>query len=322
MNDRLSSEESVPCAICGVSETHPVLAGAGDATRRYPLVACDRCGLVFQRRPRTIQQLDEDQADAYGEPERRFGRLVEWGVTRFRQARVRLAERHLPPGGSVLDVGCGRGLFLRLLQERGYRVRGTELSRATAANAYPGVPVDAGELRPGRYPDGSFDLISIWHVLEHLREPASVLKTCHDALKPEGNLMIAVPNLASVQARLGGAGWFHLDLPRHVYHFTPDTLRRLLSATGYEIVSCRTGQWEMDPFGLLQSFLNRAGLRHNALYDTLRNNEAVKGDLGLLYRGAMIALFPVGMMAALPFSLLFRGLGRAGTLIVIARKPA
>ena len=127
-------------------------------------------------------------------------------------------------------------------------------------------------------------------------------------------------SMDTTQARFGGEQWFHLDLPRHIFQFTQPTLERLLAEHGFKIERWRSGQWEMDPFGLLQTFFNRLGLRHNALFDTLRNDAAVKRDLSGFYRAAMLMSFPLGMALATPLSLLFRFLGRAGTLIVIARR--
>ena len=312
--------EFLSCPICRVRDTEPRYADENALVRRHPLVACRRCGLVFQRDRPDAATLGDAHALAYGEPTRRFHPLVERGVRLFRRARVRQAERLLPPGGRVLDVGCGRGLFLALLAERGYRVRGTELSETTARNAYPGVPIDTGELAPGAYPSGSFDLVTIWHVLEHLRDPRAALEAAHEALAPGGHLVVAVPNFASAQARFGRADWFHLDLPRHLFHFTPDTLRRLLEDTGFAVDALTTGQWEMDPFGLAQTALNRAGLRPNGLYDTLRNQPEVRRDLGRAKRAGLLALFPLALGLALPFSLAFRLAGRAGTLRVLARR--
>jgi 2-polyprenyl-3-methyl-5-hydroxy-6-metoxy-1,4-benzoquinol methylase len=309
---------SIECPICGVADIDPVYPDAGGPAREFPLAGCRTCGLVFQRAPRTLEALDEAQASAYGEPEKRFGGVVELGVRAFRWSRVRLAQRWMPAGGRVLDVGCGRGLFLRMLQERGYQVQGTELSAATAANAYAGVSVDAGELRVGQYPDASFDLVSIWHVLEHLREPHTALRASHRALRPGGRLLLAVPNFGSVQSRFGGPHWFHLDLPRHIFHFSPETLERLLHSQRFQLVELKTGQWEMDPFGLAQTALNRWGLRHNAMYDSVRNSPEVRADLSGPYRAGQLALFPISIALALPLSLAFRLAGRAGTIIAVA----
>ncbi|MBW2281110.1 MAG: class I SAM-dependent methyltransferase [Deltaproteobacteria bacterium] len=322
MSEQRERAALVECAICGDSETGDVFRDPTGPARDYPLVRCEKCGLVFQKYGRSKQDLDAAQAAAYARPTRRFHGPFEWLVRGFRMARVRLCERLLDGPGRVLDVGCGRGLFLQLMGRRGHEVRGTELSESTAANAYPDVTVDVGEFRPGRYPPASFDVISIWHVLEHDQQPAAALAAARESLVPGGALVLAVPNYASVQARFGGEDWFHLDLPRHVFQFTPQTLTRLLRDAGFEIETCRTGQWEMDPFGLVQTVLNRAGLRSNSLYDSLRSNRDVRRDLSQAYRLAMLAFLPIGVAMAIPLSLAFRLAGRAGTLIVVARKPA
>jgi SAM-dependent methyltransferase len=315
-----AARELLRCALCHGSETRAVFPDARGPALAHPLVACTRCGLVFQRERPTESELDAAQSEAYGVPQRRFTAPVEAGVRLLHRARVRRASTLLPPGGRVLDVGCGRGLFLALLRERGFSVRGTELSAATARNADPTVPIDVGDLEPGRYPPGSFELVSIWHVLEHLREPDRTLRAAHEALVPGGRLLLAVPNFGSWQARFGGELWFHLDLPRHLFHFTPETFAHLLRESGFEIERLSTGQWEMDPFGWLQTALNRTGLRPNALYDTLRNQPAARRDLPAWLRLAMLALFAPGMALALPLSALARIAGRAGTLIAIARR--
>ena len=314
-----STETETSCPTCGAGEVLAIYADETPLLGLHPLVACRSCGLVFQRLARTLDQLDDAQAGAYGAPGRRFAGPVELFVRLFRSARVRLAMHWLPAGGRVLDVGCGRGLFLGELRARGCSVRGTELSRSTAAQADPEVPIDVGELRADHYPDASFDLISIWHVLEHLREPDRALRICRRALAPDGHLLLAMPNFGSAQSRAGGPHWFHLDLPRHLFHFTPQTLERLLGETGFRLVTCRTGQWEMDPFGWVQTLLNRCGLRHNALYDTLRNNPDAKRDLSRGTRLALLALFPLAMALALPLAAACRLLGRAGTIIAVAR---
>ncbi len=314
-------DKRLVCPLCHTVDTVDEFAAVTGPARRFPLAQCLGCGLVLQKFLPVDEQLEIAQRGAYGEPGRRFRGSGELAVRLARLTRVRLAERLLPPGGRVLDVGCGRGLFLRLLGERGYRVRGTELSATTATHACPEVPIDFGDPRPGRYPDGHFDLVSIWHVLEHLRSPDATLAACFRSLRPGGSLLVAVPNYGSWQARFGGEHWFHLDLPRHLFQFSEGTLRSLLCQSGFAIDSIRTGQWEMDPFGLLQTVLNRIGLRHNALYDVLRNCEEDKRDLSVLYRCAMLALLPLGAVAVVASAVL-RLLGRAGTLVVIAHKPA
>lgn len=129
---------------CERPDPRPAYPRATGPAARWPLARCANCQQVYLRDPRSLAELDEAQENAYGAPTRRFGGPIEFAIRGFRSARVRLARRWMPAGGAVLDVGCGRGLFLRLLAERGHVVRGTELSEATRRNAYPEVPVDPG----------------------------------------------------------------------------------------------------------------------------------------------------------------------------------
>lgn len=314
-----AAEDRAP-RCCAAPAPELAFPAARGPAARWPLVLCARCALVYVRDPRSIEELDQAQQNAYGAPTQRFGAVLEGAVRAFRAARARLVQRLVPRGARILDVGCGRGLFLRLLRERGFEVRGTELSEATRRNAYADVPIDAGELTAASYPPGSFDLISIWHVLEHVRDPHATLDAAHQALAPNGVLLLAVPNFASWQARFGGERWFHLDLPRHLWQFTPTTLRALLTQHGFHVERLRTGQWEMDPYGWVQTLLNRAGFRHNALYDTLRSNPADKADLSLPYRTLQLLLFPLLLPAAFALASLARAVGRAGTVIAVARR--
>ena len=310
-------DDSTVCPVCGPGDREPELR---DERTGIELVRCAGCGLVFQAEQPTDAELADAYADFYARPGKRFGSVVESAVARFRDSRARMATRLTVAGGRVLDVGCGRGAFLAAMQRRGFRVRGTEFSEAAAANvALAGVEIDVGELAPGMYADASFDLVCIWHVLEHCRRPDRTLRATRDALVPGGALMVAVPNYDSLQARWSKTAWFHLDLPRHLYQFTPATLARLLADAGFRVESLRTGQWEMDPFGILQSALNRAGFRHNALYDALSANPHVRRRVPAPWRVAAWAVLAAGMVLAVPAAAVERALGRAGTIVVVAR---
>jgi SAM-dependent methyltransferase len=125
-------------------------------------------------------------------------------------------------------------------------------------------------LKDAEYPTGSFDQIIIWHVLEHVSDPVGTLREAHRILKPGGRLIVAVPNFSSLQARCTGAAWFHLDLPRHVHHFPLPALRQLLTLTGFQVRSVHHFSLRQNPFGWIQSLMNRFGsFPRNGIYALL-----------------------------------------------------
>ncbi|HKQ19847.1 MAG TPA: class I SAM-dependent methyltransferase, partial [Candidatus Eisenbacteria bacterium] len=200
----------------------------------------------------------------FGASSRKFIGPIESFVDFFRDGRAREAARllgRLPSAGRaprVLDVGCGSGLFLAALAKRGFECHGTEFSDETArrARAIRGLSIHAGPIDSATYAPGSFDLISVWHVLEHLDQPDELLRHCARWLRPGGALMLAVPNIDSWQGRLFRGAWFHLDPPRHFFHFGPSSLGSALSNAGFQVETMRHLSWEQNLYGVIQSALN------------------------------------------------------------------
>ena len=191
-------------------------------------------------------------------------------------------------------------------------------SAAFTASAHR-VPVFVGSsaaLRPAR----RFDAIILFHVLEHLSAPCEVLQHCEQALKPGGTLIVAVPNARSWQARIFGPTWFHLDVPRHLYHFSPASLSRALERVGLRPGSANFHSFEHDPFGWIQSLLNRAGFRQNQLTSALigaRTAECSSFRLGLMAAMALAIAIPSLVLSICSW------MASAGAVMeVSARKPA
>ena len=111
--------------------------------------------------------------------------------------------------------------------------------------------IDDAQVAPG-----SVDVVTLWHVLEHLDVPALALERIGSWLRPGGGLLVGVPNLASLQARIGRERWFHLDVPRHRVHYTPAGLRALLRAHGFDVLETRHVLLEHNPFGMWQTLAN------------------------------------------------------------------
>jgi 2-polyprenyl-3-methyl-5-hydroxy-6-metoxy-1,4-benzoquinol methylase len=145
------------------------------------------------------------------------------------------------PGGSLLDIGCGKGRFLAVMQLLGWRVHGIEPDEVSAENARrsSGARIDA-QLDEGLYPPAHFDVITMNHVLEHIADPVTVLARCFRLCRPGGLLGIAVPNWRALGHRLFGRDWYALEPPRHTVMYEPRTLERNLERAGFHVRNVRT----------------------------------------------------------------------------------
>jgi SAM-dependent methyltransferase len=140
--------------------------------------------------------------------------------------------------GRLLDVGCGVGFFVREASDAGFHAEGIEWSeRAVEAGKQQwNLVLAAGSFLAHDFGAEQFDVVTLWQVLEHLENPALALKKVRSLVRKGGIVVIAVPNFASVQATLFRRRWYHLDIPRHLFHFTPQALSRLLEQEGFRVV--------------------------------------------------------------------------------------
>ena len=313
-----------PCPVCGEPEARPHLRVADVAS---PVVVCGGCGLArFDPLPEP-DRIGSWYPDAYyGGTGRKFVRPIEWFMRKVGDRHLRFLSRALPPGARVLDVGCGRGVILSGLADRGLEVHGMEISERAAQGADPRAQIRiAGDLVEAGYPADGFDEVVIWHVLEHVSAPRECLLEVRRILKPGGRLVVAVPNFSSLQSRWFGPDWFHLDLPRHLHHFPRAALHRLLRDVGFTIEGEHHFSLRQNPFGWIQSLQNRwPRLPRNGLYQLLHRVETDAsvpgwgwGTRALLYASAAL-LLPVGLM----LSVLAAAFRSGATVHFVAHRPA
>ena len=247
--------ENVPCNICGSIEAHVLQPStysidslkAADLTRTFSsssdeklnhrLVACARCGLQYVS-PRL-------RADAVLEGY--TGGSDELFVSQARGREITFAtsldliERvwNRPPG-RLLDVGTGGGSFPFIASKRGWQADGCEPNRWLCdwALEHYNLRIAPGTIFEQRYQSGSYDVVTLWDVLEHTPDPKREVRETHRLLKENGLLIINYPDIGSWIARLMGRSWvFLLDV--HLYYFTRSTIRKLLEDVGFEIVTIR-----------------------------------------------------------------------------------
>ena len=294
-------------------------AGCGGALRpRFPRVVDPQTGELFA--------IDECQACGLGhttpQPENLepyYGRTYHGGRHGVTAAycnarRLRLVRQAAGTGEGrrLLDVGCGDGSFLLAAGARGWRVSGTEMNPRLAREA----GLEVRESIDEALPLGPFDCITSWHSLEHLRDPLASLRSLAGVLAPGGALVVAVPDADGVQARLFGPSWFHLDVPRHLYHFGRGSLERMLGRAGLRVEHTWHQELEYDLMGFAQSALNALLPHPNVFFDRLTGKPTRGGSVEV---AANMALGSAFSAMAVPATALSTLLGRGGTLIVCAR---
>jgi SAM-dependent methyltransferase len=215
--------------------------------------------------------------------------------------------------GPLLDVGCGGGLFLGMMRERGFRVAGLDVSREAAAIAWrrQGAPAVCGDLASAPLRAGSFAGITMFHVLEHLHDPRAYLLAARELLAPDGRLVAQVPNAASWQFRLLGRWWSGVDVPRHLFDFRDRDVEKLLESCGFEVVRRKCFSLRDNPAGLASSVA--PGLDPMA-----RRVRRVAESAGA--RLAKDLAYFALVAAALPFTLAEAAFRAGSTVMMEARK--
>jgi len=314
------------CPACGEPSLRPwraatpgsgIPAPPGD----YGLLRCSRCGSAALTGPGSEAGVGLHEAGA-GVPARTgFERPLERVRRITARRRVRLLGR-IEPRDRVLDVGAGRGGLLAALAERAGGASGIEPSHgAFAAARSRGVRVENVSIERAEVEPRSQDLVILWHVLEHLDGPAEALRRIHRWMAEEGRLVIAVPNLGSLQARLGGDRWFHQDVPRHRTQFTLEGIDRLLRRSGFAPARIRHSVIDQGALGMWVTLLNRLTAQANVPLRFLKRDlhYSSRAQAG---RDALVTV-ALGLPLALVAVLLEAGaaIARRGGSVVVEARP-
>jgi len=230
----MTSPADFACSLCGGSAKAPVIRIGSHAVS-----ACSACGLGFLDPPVPQQgeggvSYDEDfylSQSAVKDPAE--------GI-RENRTRVRLV-RKFKPSGSLLDVGCGLGFFLEAARREGFTATGMEGSdwAMEYVRRQFGIPIRPAPLETTDLPEGSFDVCTLWQVIEHLPDPLAALRKIRDLLRPGGVVIMETRNRRGYDARLLGEKWGGWTLPYHLWHFDPASFRLLLEKSGFRVVKIR-----------------------------------------------------------------------------------
>ena len=238
--------EETPCPLCGRAAGSPVLEAPDPLPPPrtglvFAVVRCPDCDLTYTN-PRPSDRTIAQFYPADYRPHRRPGKLRQarrprpfWDRVFGRPCAERRGALPWTGPGRLLDFGCGAGRFLKTRADQGWQVTGLDaaVGAVNRVRDEHGLTALVGTLPHPDLRPGSFDVVTMWHSLEHVHRPLAILRAAYDLLVPGGKLVVATPNIASLPFRAFGRSWFGLDLPRHLTHFTPATLAAMLQAAGF-----------------------------------------------------------------------------------------
>jgi SAM-dependent methyltransferase len=310
------------CPICRNSSAATVLTGSdrlyGRTALEFRVIECVGCGLLRldpQPPPEELGQYYPanywfaPDSSAASRMEETYRRLVLGDHVRFAARAIRDSAAR----GPLLDAGCGGGLFLGMMRERGFRVLGLDYSHEAAAIAWqrqrsPAVcaVLDRAPFRPA-----TLGAITMFHVLEHLYDPSAYLAAARELLEPDGRLIVQVPNASSWQFRLLGGAWNGIDVPRHLFDYRARDLEKLLSLSGFRVLRRKYFSLRDNPAGLASSVAPRLDPMARRV-----RRIAESGATRLAKDLAYLAL----TAAALPFTLA-EAAARSGSTVMIEARP-
>jgi len=319
-----------PCPICGNRETIACAPGRdrlfGLARGTFSLLRCKSCACIYlDPIPSESVLAEYYPVEYWWAGDAAASGFLARVLHRFEKAyrefviadHVRFLEFCARENGAgektLLDIGCGSGAFLQSAQSLGFIPHGMDPSARAVevVRKHYGYPMQRGGVGQDVWGGRQFDFVTMFHVLEHLPDPRAGLTYAGSLLKPKGTLILQVPNVRSLQARLFGTRWYGIECPRHVINYSPKALALLLDEMGFEYHLVSRFSLRDNPASIASSLVpwldpvGRKGRRP-------KSGPAVNGSLEIAYLGLFLL--------ALPAAYLESALGFGGTLWAYARR--
>jgi 2-polyprenyl-3-methyl-5-hydroxy-6-metoxy-1,4-benzoquinol methylase len=253
----------------------------------FPVWQCNQCSLRF-----TQDVPDQNEIGTYYKSENYISHtetkkglinsLYHFVRRRTLSAKLKLIKKETgQQHGSLLDIGAGTGAFSAYMQQQGWKVTALEpdpAAREKAAALYRLQLSDTAEL--SSLNEASFDAITMWHVLEHVHDLHGYLEGIKRLLRHSGKAFIAVPNYTSLDARVYENDWAAYDVPRHLYHFSPASMKRLLNRHGLTLTRIEPMWYDSFYVSMLsEKYKNGSGSNISAVLTGLRSNTKAMADV-------------------------------------------
>ncbi|MES3016251.1 MAG: class I SAM-dependent methyltransferase [Bacteroidota bacterium] len=255
------------CPLCqkgGLPQRSNLFKVEKSSSELYFINKCSYCGMVYTSYNHNVDPAELYDQNDYTVKDTRnsiFFKIQKWEYDAV-ISRIRKICRLDSP--TLLDFGSGKGLFLHLADQKGFRGKGIESSkpRAKYAAEYFGLEINTDYYSTGNVFGEKFDVLTSFHVFEHLTNPAELLNNLvkHN-LKDGGLLIIEVPNFGSWQSAWAGSSWLHLDVPRHIGHFQDETLKQVVHGAGCTIIKKEYFSLHLGIIGMIQTLFSWFGYR-------------------------------------------------------------
>jgi 2-polyprenyl-3-methyl-5-hydroxy-6-metoxy-1,4-benzoquinol methylase len=242
------------CPLCGAENISASLKATDHLLTRelFEIFKCNSCGFLFTQGVPPADEIGKyyQSQDYISHSDNRKGlmnKLYHFGRTLMLKKKYGMVNK-VAKGMKLLDVGCGTGYFPAFMKQKGYQVAGVEADQKARAFAEKefGITVHSPEDFLNHRIERKFDVITLWHVLEHLDNFDLYLEKMLEQLSPGGSLVIALPNCSALDARYYKKFWAGYDVPRHLWHFTPSTFKILAEKHGLRI--SKKKRLLLDPF--------------------------------------------------------------------------
>lgn len=256
--------EYLPCP-CGEYNYAVILANAKDTLHNlegsFNIVRCIRCDLVRTHPRPTPNTINYYYPEEYGPYKSSTETLsINPSLSSFKKFLInhffKINDKCIPNhynSGTLLEIGCASGSYLKKMHAEGWEVTGVEFSEPLAQNLRDqGFEMHGGSFDAIDWNNRTFDIITAWMVLEHMHDPAHTLRTIHSLLSNEGCFAFSVPDMSSIDFKLFQRYWYALQVPTHLFHFDPTSLTNLLKQNGFVVEKIL---WQQNPNNLLNSLI-------------------------------------------------------------------
>lgn len=274
--------EQLRCPICGNDDCHDIFPVKDYLVsgKEFMIRECWYCTLRFTKNIPNAEQIGEyyrsaDYISHTNEQKGLINRLYHLVRNRTLKAKRRLVEKYSGvKTGDLLDLGSGVGAFVHEMQEHGWKVKGLEPDEGARSVAKKNFGTELEDIPAFyRFPGSSFDAITLWHVLEHAHDLQGYMLQLKNLVRPSGKIFIAVPNYTSKDAAIYREYWAAWDVPRHLYHFSPQAMQTLLTNNGLKLKKIIPMWYDSYYVSLLSSRYKKGKTKYiSAFFNGFRSN--------------------------------------------------